>query len=386
MNMIKKIWSRFTNTQSEANSPSPFAEQVGLLLEEFSALHEGKSPYTLNKPLTNGQVEQFERRTKVDLPADYRDFLIHIGNGGKFDRPLPLDLSHASDALRSCLQSESVDETYIGLPFDPYKCKLCFDDSLDAIDDDTEDYEYDKMLLEAFHGTVTLYNDGCGYYDLLVVAGEQRGKVYAIDTCHGQGIREIAASFEAYFMKFINYQIEERRAHNEHYDKFECYINEVIPGGNVRDLVVTTKEQQRTFQFEYFAPQEFLREGEISKLNQVNDDITISLFMEDKSYSSVTITPLLATSLNSALEEAKIAADLLLVGGRSEHVIVGQIKRRFEHGRLQSRNIPVFIESLQQEILIIADDEIDHQVGEWLKIKGRLNGEIYKWSRNESIS
>lgn len=379
MNMIKKIWSRFTNTQSEANSPSPFAEQVGLLLEEFSALHEGKSPYTLNKPLTNGQVEQFERRTKVDLPADYRDFLIHIGNGGKFDRPLPVDLSHASDALRSCLQSESVDETYIGLPFDPYKCKLCFDDSLDAIDDDTEDHEYDKMLLEAFHGTVTLYNDGCGYYDLLVVAGEQRGKVYAIDTCHGQGIREIADSFEAYFMKFINYQIEERRAHNEHYDKFECYINEVIPGGNVRDLVVTTKEQQRTFQFEYFAPQEFLQEGEESRLNQVDDHITISLFMEDRSYSNVIVTPLsAANSVATAVEETKIQSDLDLVGDRSEHIIVGQIKRRFNYGRLRNNSFPLFIESLQQEILIIGDQDVDYQIGDWLKIKGRLNGEIYK--------
>ncbi|MGG0821736.1 SMI1/KNR4 family protein [Paenibacillus turicensis] len=371
--MIKKIW----NSQLQNDSPSPFVKQVILLLEEFSDLHDGKSPYTLNELITTEQVEQFELKTKVDLPVDYRDFLIHIGNGGTLHRPFPVALSHASDALRSCLQSEAVNETYIGLPFEPYKCKLCFDDSLDEIDDDMEDYEYDKMLLEAFHGTITLYNDGCGYYDLLVVAGEQKGKVYAIDTCSGQGIREIADSFEAYFMKFIKYEIEERRAHIEHNDKFECFIKEVIPGGNVRELIVTTKEKEKNIQFEYFAPQEFLREGETSKLNQVNDAITVSLFMEDKSYSCVIITPLLANSLTSALEEANTSSDFLLVGERSEHVIIGRINRRFEYGRLQSRSLPLYIESLQQEILIIADDKIDYQVGEWLKVKGRLNGEIY---------
>ncbi|MBP1905144.1 hypothetical protein J2Z32_001772 [Paenibacillus turicensis] len=379
--MIKKIWSEFINTQCGADSPSPFVKQVGLRLEEFSALHDGKSPYTLNKPITTGQVEQFERKTKVDLPVDYRDFLIYIGNGGTHHRPFPVALSHASDALRSCLQSEPVDETYIGLPFDPHKCRLCFDEGLDAIDDEIEDYEHDKMVVEAFHGTITLYNDGCGYYDLLVVAGEQKGKVYALDTCAGQGIREIADSFEAYFMNFINFQIEERRAHNEHNDKFESDIKEVIPGGNVRDLIVTTKKNKKTFQFEYFAPQEFLREGETSKLNQVNDVITISLFMEDKSYSSVIITPLLANSLTSALEEANTSSDFLLVGERSEHIIIGRVNRRLEYGRLQSRTLPVFIESLQQEILIIVDEEIDYQVGVWLKIKGRLNGEIYKCIR-----
>lgn len=158
--MIKKIW----NSQPEDDSPNSFVKQVGLLLEEFSDLHDGKSPYTLNEPIRNEQVEQLELKTKVDLPADYRDFLIHIGNGGTHHRPFPVALSHVSDALRSCLQSEAVDETYIGLPFEPYKCKLCFDDILDEIDDDMEDYEYDEMLIEAFHGTITLYNDGCGYY------------------------------------------------------------------------------------------------------------------------------------------------------------------------------------------------------------------------------
>ena len=66
---------------------------------------------------------------------------------------------------------------------------------------------------------------------------EHKGKVCAIDTCHGQGIREIADSFEVYFMKFINSQIEERRAHNEHNDEFEYSVKEVIPGGNVRNQI-----------------------------------------------------------------------------------------------------------------------------------------------------
>lgn len=36
------------------------------------------------------------------------------------------------------------------------------------------------------------------------------------------------------------------------------------------------------------------------------------------------ITPLLANSLNLALKEANTSSDLLLVGERSEHVIIGK--------------------------------------------------------------
>lgn len=378
--MIKKIWDRLrSKEQLDMQEPvSSFIQQTSALLAEYNSLFDGESDYTLHKPLTREQVAQFEQKANTTLPEDYRDFLIHMGNGGKHTRPFPLSLSHASDALLSCTQAERVDESYMGVPFDPYKCRLCFDDSLDAIDDDIEESTYNEMLHEAFYGTVTLYNDGCGYYDFLVVTGEHRGKVYAIDTCHGQGIREKADSFEAYFLKFLNYQIEERRAKTEHHDKFDCYITEVIPGGNVRDLIVTLKEQEKTFQFEYFAPQEFLPKGNISKLNQVHDTITISLFMEDRSYSNVTVTKLSATTAASAVEEAKTPSDLVLVGDRSEHIIVGQVKRRFNYGRLRHNSFPVFIASLQQEILIISDQDVEHQIGDWLKIKGRLNGEIYK--------
>lgn len=38
--------------------------------------------FLLNPTIEEEEIEAFERRHKILLPTDYRNFLIHIGNGG----------------------------------------------------------------------------------------------------------------------------------------------------------------------------------------------------------------------------------------------------------------------------------------------------------------
>jgi|GEM_PF-5445376 len=45
----------------------------------FGAEHHS---YTLKAPLSEAAVATFEKRCNIKLPEDYRDFLIHLGNGG----------------------------------------------------------------------------------------------------------------------------------------------------------------------------------------------------------------------------------------------------------------------------------------------------------------
>ena len=51
---------------------------------------------TLGSPLAESKISEFEREAKIKLPNGYRDFLLHVGNGG--DGPpdygmLPLGLN-----------------------------------------------------------------------------------------------------------------------------------------------------------------------------------------------------------------------------------------------------------------------------------------------------
>lgn len=50
------------------------------------------------------QIEQFEASAHIVLPQDYKDFLLHIGNGGKHSKQFPLSLSHAKDSLEESLR------------------------------------------------------------------------------------------------------------------------------------------------------------------------------------------------------------------------------------------------------------------------------------------
>jgi hypothetical protein len=52
---------------------------TGRIRDVFGA---GSHKFELNPPLTEGEVAAFERKHKISLPADYRAFLIHLGNGG----------------------------------------------------------------------------------------------------------------------------------------------------------------------------------------------------------------------------------------------------------------------------------------------------------------
>ncbi|MNN54049.1 hypothetical protein D3C81_1688400 [compost metagenome] len=69
-----------------------------------------------------------------------------------------------------------------------------------------------------------------------------------------------------------------------------------------------------------------------------------------------------------------------LVGDRSEHIVVGRVNRLFEHDPEHS-GFPIYVEELQQEILIQELDIPDLKVGDALQIKGRLCGEVYEISR-----
>lgn len=355
---------------------STFIAEAFDLLEKYRSLYNGASPYSLNKTLSEEEIQHFEKKSRIVLPQGYRDFLLHIGNGGKEHRQFPLPLSESADPLKNMFETEELDWTYMSKPFIEEQCNYYYleDEEHNSLPDDLEKDEYDSLALQALHGTLAIYNDGCGYYDLLIVSGKLTGKVISIDTCHGQGFRMLSPSFEHYFVNWMNHRINNRQAQLEHEDVFACTIARVKLGGNVRDLSVIKKANPFSFQFEFFAPGDFAREGEHSTLTQVNDHISLSLYMENRNYQ-----PLEWSKLESP-QDAN-GANLVLIGDRSEHVVIGEVKRLFRYHNHQD-NFPLYVHGLNQEILIkgLSDTE-GVQAGDWLRIKGRLSGEIYQIKR-----
>ncbi|WP_253735824.1 SMI1/KNR4 family protein [Paenibacillus sp. FJAT-26967] len=327
----------------------------------------------LNPALSEKQVNQFESQAGIILPSGYKDFLLHIGNGAAGTKPFPLSLTNANDCLESCMPGET-DYNYRSLPFSLDNCNKCFDNTLDAIDDDVTDEEYERLVLKALQGTVTLYHDGCGYYKVLIVSGEHAGKIFYIDTCSGQGAYEISPSFEEHYLEWLDRKIVEQSAYLEQNDKFECSITNIKLGGNVRDLEVIHAHTDYRFQFEFFCPNDFAREGGYSELTQINDNLIISLYMKHVNYSPLAVEKIEGTKQSNSNEPVK------LIGERSEHVVIGQVTRLFQFNNGE-KNFPLYVEALQQEILIREAPVAAVSVGDVFRITGRLCGTVYSITR-----
>lgn len=381
--MFEPFKSLFRKNAGEPQT-SEFIHKVTLLLDEYRSLYQGPCPYVLNEKLSVSEVEAFESASGAPLPQDYRDFLIHIGNGAAKKRQFPLSLSHAKDCMESCLQEETGLE-YVGLPFRVDTCNKAFHEDYDDIDDDMGDdaaeAHYHRLYSEALQGTISLHDDGCGYYIVMVVSGESAGQLYYIDTCHGQGIRKVSDTFADYYLKWLERKILERRADLERNDKFDCNITGVKLGGNVRDLTVFKPQPPFEFQFEFFCPGDFAREGEHTDLTRVHDRLTVSLYMKHVSFSPLEYKRFDGIDSMTALNpEMPSNRPLRLIGDRSEHIVIGRVRRLFKYdtGELA---FPLYVEGLEQEILIQGVDIPDLTVGEMLQIQGRLCGEVYEIRR-----
>jgi hypothetical protein len=145
-------------------------------LEVFGAKsHE----YKLNSCLSEAEIQAFENKHKITLPAEYRGFLLEVGNGG----PGP------GYGLASIVDNGE-ENTYQNLS-QPFPWTQGWN-NLDLSEDD-------YLNSQLVQGTLTIANYGCGIYALLVITGEQRGKVWIDDRTNDSGIYPASENFCRYF-------------------------------------------------------------------------------------------------------------------------------------------------------------------------------------------
>ncbi|UOD33033.1 SMI1/KNR4 family protein [Massilia violaceinigra] len=132
--------------------------------------------YLLAPVKTPAEVSEFEREHSIVLPDDYRQYLLHVGNGGAgpFYGMLPLTASGAAGLLSTAFpMSGAWNMTYEGDPGDK-----------DAYMRWEAVYSDDKWRC----GLLTICDFGCGDDVCLVVTGEEYGHVWMDDRCCDGGI------------------------------------------------------------------------------------------------------------------------------------------------------------------------------------------------------
>jgi hypothetical protein len=153
-------------------------------LEIFGAI---KHKYRFHSRLTEKEAAAFERRHSIELPTEYRAFLLELGNGGvgPFYGVFRLGTMDRQD------EDEPWPKGFIGKLSDPFPHKKKWN-PVDAYADDEDDDDFSRDD-EAFDpammaGSFPICHHGCALRSWLVVSGPRRGQVWYDGRADGDGV------------------------------------------------------------------------------------------------------------------------------------------------------------------------------------------------------
>ncbi|MBN3870475.1 MAG: SMI1/KNR4 family protein [Nostoc sp.] len=168
--------------------------QLALLDATFQVFGSESHEYQLKPCLSNKDIQVFESRYNIRLPSEYRNFLLEIGNGGAgpgYGLSGLLGIEY-EDIIPEKLYQENYE-----ILSKPFPLTEAWND-LDLIVKNNpgcvanSDAYFDDQFIQ---GTVTITNYGCGIYAMLVITGEQSGRIWIDDRTNDNGIYPACLSF-----------------------------------------------------------------------------------------------------------------------------------------------------------------------------------------------
>lgn len=141
--------------------------------------------YALNPPLTASQVSDFESRYGVQLPEDYRDFLLTIGNGGAGP-------GYGLERL-GCAYGANWSENpgLVGDLSRPFPYNEAWNEESMPPSSPLEDHYWQQDEYWGpthVNGAVPICHHGCNLRQCLIVTGPEKGHVWFDDRADWQGL------------------------------------------------------------------------------------------------------------------------------------------------------------------------------------------------------
>jgi len=144
--------------------------------------------FVVNPILSEAEVVAFERQHRINLPRQYREFLLRVGNGGAgpFYGVFPLGEMDDMHGMKPWRENDG----FVGVLSQPFPLNSNWNDltgmpSDDLTDDDEGEYgkqmdEFGKRYWSAslMNGAVPICHEGCALRIWIVVTGEQAGRLW----------------------------------------------------------------------------------------------------------------------------------------------------------------------------------------------------------------
>ncbi|MDR1163191.1 MAG: SMI1/KNR4 family protein [Candidatus Accumulibacter sp.] len=189
--------------------------------------------YKFEPKLTEKEAEAFESRYDLRLPEEYRQYLLHVGNGG-------------AGPFYGLMALEDSDDNVIdpAEPF-PFEEPLYFSDVYEEVETITENMPedeaeetgeriFDEYFEMASSGISYLSHEGCGMYSVLVVKGAEAGNVWFLDLANEAGAFPILdpETDEPFgFFDWFEYWLDNAIAHFEDGSEELSSYADLVDGG-----------------------------------------------------------------------------------------------------------------------------------------------------------
>jgi len=162
-------WNRTAVVGAQRNRAAEQAKFLGVPTHERSFL---------GNPIEESFVEKFEELHSVNLPTQYRNFLLEVGEGG------------AGPGLYMRRLGRPIDDT---IPWQPGHIDASSTDPNCRLEypfpwDDHQDFDPRSIPHETTDGALFLFDFGSSMWDLLIVTGYAAGEVWMDRIVNSQGL------------------------------------------------------------------------------------------------------------------------------------------------------------------------------------------------------
>ncbi|OCX50864.1 glucan biosynthesis protein [Mucilaginibacter sp. PPCGB 2223] len=244
--------------------------------------------YIVNEPVTGAELTAFEQRYGVILPACYKSFLLHIGNGGYsyFDSSAGpfygiYPLGKGADELvlepEKYLQQQCILHPEMQKEEWNMLCRTINET------ENISDEDYEAELGKIYSGVLPIGSQGCTYIHAIVLTGPYAGKVVNLD---------------------LDRQHPKFTYENNFLDWYERWLDEVISG----DLI---KDTPSWFGYSIGGTDKILLERFFSTTNEKNKLDCLKGILSKSKIQPVTINTIEGVYPESAGEIRRILLELL---------------------------------------------------------------------------
>ncbi|MCB0398375.1 MAG: SMI1/KNR4 family protein [Winogradskyella sp.] len=134
---------------------------------EFKVFGSYRWSYTY-KPVTDSDIDYVEKKHQIELPNDFKEFILHVGFGAGPSYGVNLD-------------------TFL---------------EVDKYEIECEDDEFNKPL---DNGYIVVSEHGCGIETVLIIDGKHKGEIWQINDF---GVQKYADNYYEWYTKWLNVIVE----------------------------------------------------------------------------------------------------------------------------------------------------------------------------------